>query len=330
MTTVVKCQTSDSKIWNLEKFCIELALAATKGDVIIDLNTEGPCCESIGLTAIIDLLVNEHGFDRNQFSIIHTGNQVPSIDLKIARMHQGGQFVKMFFQRPVENIPSTLEKRFGLFIGRSNWIRLGLASYLWTHHRDQSEITFHYDNTVDFHRANFGLEQFVQRHYNEKNNVLDFLDAVPLKHEQIDQYPLPMGIQDVTLIHTMAPLYKKIFCEIICETYFSGKTFHITEKTFRPLLFRRPFIVQGPKYFLENLHRLGFKTFSNWWDEGYDQDHHDSRYETITNNIEWIASQNASTIANWYEEMQPILEHNYQTAMALIDPKVVSTDFCHD
>ena len=328
MTTTVLCQTSDSVIWNKEKFIIDLTMAATKGNVIINFNTEGPCCESIGLNAIIDHLVEKHGFDLTQFSIIQTGNQLPSIDVPTQKIHDGGLFIKKFANRPVQFTESSLEKRFAILIGRSNWIRLGLASYLWNYHRAQSAITFHYNNDIDFHRANFGLEEFVQRYYQHKQQAVNFLEQGPMTYEHIDSYPFILGQGE--MIHALAPLYKTVFCEIVCETYFSGKTFHLTEKTLRPMLYKRPFIVQGPRHFVKNLKLLGFKTFDSWWDEGYDQDHHDSRYETITNNIEWIAGQTDTTITRWYNEMQSILEHNYQTAMSLTDNKVTDTDFYYE
>jgi hypothetical protein len=167
-------------------------------------------------------------------------------------------------------------------------------------------ITFHYNNELDFHRANFGLEQFVQRYYDEKNKVVNFLQVLPLTYDPVSSYPITAGrVTDTDLLYSLAPLYKDLFCEIVCQTFFSGKTFHLTEKIIRPILYKRPFIIQGPKHFIKNLKLLGFKTFDQWWDEGYDQDHHDSRYETVTNNIEWIASQTPATIAEWFKEMQP-------------------------
>jgi hypothetical protein len=331
ITTRVKLISSDSVIWNKDMFLFELMQAATNGNVIIDLNQEGPCCESLGVNALIDLLVRKYGFNYSQFSLENIGNQLCSSKLKESKTNFVGDWVLQFKDRSKLCSDTSLQKRFGIFIGRSNWIRLGLASYLWQHHRDETLITFHYNNKLDFHKANFGLEEFVQRYYDEKTNVMKFLEFLPITADPITTYPIIAGnFNNTSLTESMVTLYKDLFCEIACETYFSGKTFHLTEKTLRPMLYKKPFIIQGPKYFIKNLKLLGFKTFDQWWDEGYDQDHHDSRYETVTNNIEWIASQTPATIANWYKEMQPILEHNYNTALNLTNNQILTTKFYYE
>lgn len=328
--TIVKCITSDSKIWQRDAFILELAHAATaNGQVVIDMIAEGPCCESLGLNEIINILVDKFLYKREQFSIVRTGNLISSSQLKESKINYVENFVSNLDQVPVKVATSSLKKRFGMFIGRSNWIRLGLASFLWNNYQHQCHMTFHYNKQSDFHLANFGLEQFVRRYPDQLQNVAKFLDTVPITFDRIPQYPITVGIKDSSLM-PMALLYQDIFCEIVCETFFSGKTFFMTEKILRPMFFKRPFVIQGPKYFLKNLQMLGFKTFSQWWDEGYDQDHHDSRYETITNNIHWIGSQSSDTISSWYDQMQPILEHNYQTLMSLTTKKILTTEFYHD
>ena len=111
--------------------------------------------------------------------------------------------------------------------------------------------------------------------------------------------------------------YQDIFCEIVCETYFTGRTFFLTEKTLRCIINGRPFMVQGPKWFLHNLKRLGFKTFSNWWDEGYDEDPVDHRLVEIKKVIKDLSTQTPGQLNNMYKSMQAILEHNYQLCLNL-------------
>jgi hypothetical protein len=88
--------------------------------------------------------------------------------------------------------------------------------------------------------------------------------------------------------------------------------------------------VQGPKWFLHNLRKLGFKTFSNWWDEGYDEDSSDARCAALKNGIDWIAQQTPNTINTWYREMQPTLEHNRQILQQLTHEKILETEFFYE
>jgi hypothetical protein len=104
--------------------------------------------------------------------------------------------------------------------------------------------------------------------------------------------------------------YDQFFCEIVCETYFSGNTFFLTEKTLRPIGAITPFIIHGPVNFLQNLKELGYKTFDRWWSEEYDMYGHQLRIYKIQEVIRQISSWSIEKIQTINEEMQPILKHN--------------------
>ena len=89
-------------------------------------------------------------------------------------------------------------------------------------------------------------------------------------------------------------------------------------------------MIQGPKYFLKNLKKLGFKTFNKWWCEGYDLDESDARYDTLKHGIDWIASQSNDTIEQWYLEMQNTLEHNYDVLCNLTNSEILDTEFYYE
>jgi DNA modification methylase len=93
---------------------------------------------------------------------------------------------------------------------------------------------------------------------------------------------------------------------------------------------RRPFIVYGSKHFLTNMHKLGFKTFSRWWDEGYDTDPESSRYHGIVNNINWILQQNHHTIQQWWTEMKSILDYNVAVLQNLTNQQITTTEFVYE
>jgi hypothetical protein len=111
--------------------------------------------------------------------------------------------------------------------------------------------------------------------------------------------------------------YNDFFVEIACESYFTGKTFFPTEKTWRAITMRTPFIIQGPQNYLKNLKLLGFKTFDRWWDEGYSEDPADYQPLEILKVIEYLNTKTLDEIYNMYLEMHDILEHNYQTLQSL-------------
>jgi hypothetical protein len=318
--------TSDCKIWNKEQFVIDVIKEGmvTDGVICIALNAEGPCCKETHIDAVLSDIASTFDISADRF-VINTANQIRSSRYKEIRWINDiltGAHQKIKSYIPVK---STLKKTFGIFIGRSNWQRLGIASYIWNTQKDNSVMTFHYDPRVEYHRSNVGLEELLCKYPDGLGDVFPFLGVLPLTHDTVS-YPILWSDN----AYDLDALYDDIFCEIVCETYFSGRTFFISEKTYRCIVNKRPFIVQGPKWFLKNLRKLGFKTFSKWWDEGYDEDHSDSRFETLTHHVDWIGSQNEQTISNWYQEMQSTLEHNYNTLRNLTNEQILDTEFYYE
>lgn len=335
MSTVV-VKTSDGVIWDKDQVLVKLIAAAQQGPVTLDLITEGPCCQHVGIDSMLDTLVSEFGFDPETFEII-TSNQLTSskyreIKRSFVELDYTKEQSKNIVTSPVSKdfwfpwkTSDKFKKKFAIFIGRSNWQRLGLASYIWSVAPEESTISYHYNPALDYHQSNFGLEQFLNQHWYAWNQVQNFAKTLPKTFESVN-YPIlwDQGAFELT------QHYEDVFCEIVCETFFSGRTFFITEKTFRCILNRRPFIVQGSKYFLKNLKKLGFKTFDTWWTEGYDNDPANCKYENLIKVIDYINSQPMATLKQWYDEMEPVLEHNYQTLLSLTDQQILSTEFYYD
>jgi hypothetical protein len=110
-------------------------------------------------------------------------------------------------------------------------------------------------------------------------------------------------------------IYDQIFCDLVAETYITGNSFFPTEKTLRPIIAKTPFIVLGPKGFLQNLKKLGFLTFSDWWDEEYDNFSGIERIRMIQNTVNSIMQWDDYKLAQVLKEMQPTLNNNLNTYM---------------
>lgn len=307
----VRCVVSDGRIWNIEQFLIGVMQEAQqKNRVMVDLNREGPCCGTSGVNAVLDQVVDSMSLDPASI-MIFTGN--PIVSSAYRELKSGiWKDMKALIDFSIFDLGlSTLRKRFGMFIARSNWKRLGLASHLWRHYRDITALTYHFDPVSDYHRSNFGLEEYLQHNWCDVD-IIEFLRVLPLRSDE-HVYPIMWN----SGLEQLRSQYQDVFCDIVCETYFTGRTFYPTEKTWRPMLYRRPFVVQGPQWYLENLRRLGFQTFGAWWNEGYDEDVNGGSLESLRDVIDFIGSQSKETVQTWYEEMTPVLEHNYQTLCAL-------------
>ena len=62
------------------------------------------------------------------------------------------------------------------------------------------------------------------------------------------------------------------FLSLIPETGFSNHSVFFSEKIWKSIRIGHPFIIVGNPGMLKELHKLGFKSFSNWWDESYDDE----------------------------------------------------------
>ena len=177
--------------------------------------------------------------------------------------------------------------------------------------------TCHYAYTNDdsdlTRQASLQLNESFLKLPNEIELATKFLKSCPRLMPSKFMMPFPQNftIQDVVNIAVnFSEGYSSIFAELICETYFSGLTFFPTEKTFRPMQQLTPFIVQGPQGFLTNLHRSGFKTFSKYWDESYDELTGVARILKIREIATQLFDLSQLELQKMYNDMKPILEHN--------------------
>ena len=82
------------------------------------------------------------------------------------------------------------------------------------------------------------------------------------------------------------------------------------------MMLKKPFITFASKYHLAYLRQMGFETFQEFWNEGYDNSDGINRYQQILQLIDWIAQQPMSTLIDMHQHMQPILDHNYNLLMS--------------
>lgn len=99
---------------------------------------------------------------------------------------------------------------------------------------------------------------------------------------------------------------------IVTETIFYDKKLHLTEKIFKPIVARRPFILVGAPGNLKYFKSYGFKTFDKWIDESYDDiDDPDERIIKIVDEIEKLTKLSNKELKQLQIEMSEIVEFNY-------------------
>jgi hypothetical protein len=99
---------------------------------------------------------------------------------------------------------------------------------------------------------------------------------------------------------------------IVTETVYFDSKLHLTEKVFKPVIAKRPFILVAAPGNLAYLKSYGFRTFDCWIDESYDTEpDHYIRIEKITAEIARLCSMDRSALEQMHLEMQEVLEYNF-------------------
>jgi len=314
----------DGKIWNLEQKIVDIIdCVINQQSLTISLNNEGPDAAELGLYSLLDAICRQYNYPKQNIHIL-TCNQLEyhheyCIEKQSPLYVSESQQFALKHQFPTKTFGDSF-KHFGLFIGRSNWLRLWLASYMYNCHRNQTKMTFHYDPKLDFHQDHLGLDDLIRFKSDliQDLNPMQLISDSPIVDQTVETYPI------LTPAHfNISKVYHSFFLEIVCETYSRGASFYPTEKIWRPIINRTPFIVQGPQNYTNNLHRLGFKTFSNWFDESHGQDDYSYQPVGICTTLNQLAAYSTEELEGIYIDMTDTLEHNYQVLMELTDKKIV-------
>lgn len=206
-------------------------------------------------------------------------------------------------------IPSekNIEKHF-LTLNRSyrnnaHWHRMELYKFL---------------KEFDLLKNSYASFRFIKEFDNNFNEPINHIDDINTNHRLYTQIDLK-------------PLYQKSFISLLTESNFDSninltllsvdrnssnityqfKNDYLTEKTSRTISLGMPFIMIGPAYSLNRLKNMGFKTFSNFIDESYDDCmDDDKRFKLIQSEIIKISKLTINEMESIYKEIYPILLHN--------------------
>jgi len=97
------------------------------------------------------------------------------------------------------------------------------------------------------------------------------------------------------------------------ETVYFGHRLHITEKTFKAIALEMPFVLVAPAGSLEYMRSYGFKTFSDVFDESYDEETNDIlRVEKVTKLLKDLDSLSLRERQHIHRACLSAVEHNYE------------------
>ncbi len=306
--------TSHNHIWDKDKVVAGIVKEyQTNGQVVISMNNEGPCNDSVGLYRLLDMLCETFGFDPKNITIITSNREELSdrYNIEIRKNHWIFQTYQSavkngFVFDDFKNKKFPVPNLFGCLYNIPSWNRLSLLSYIKYNTTNQSLLACN------------GTWQPEQHNSYYLSPVTDFspeeiFNIVKLIQDGIGPLPNHPGHKPDENENTkILNLYNDFLIDVVAETYTNGLTFFPTEKTFRPMFALTPFIAFGPQAFLNTLKSdFGFKTFSDWWSEDYDNYQNYDRIKKMYSTISYIDSMSKDNLEAMYMDMQPTLEHNF-------------------
>lgn len=162
------------------------------------------------------------------------------------------------------------------------------------------------NNTImSYHLKNHKIEENIKYIREPEMRLLD----------DNSSYSMYFGEKVLTNMIIPRSIYAKTQYSIVAETSYSNEFSQFTEKIAKPILSERLFIVFGGHHYLKNLRSLGFRTFSNVIDEGYDDLKSPTvRWHAAFKQVQILARQDPVKILN---EINDIVLHNKQLLLSM-------------
>jgi hypothetical protein len=190
-------------------------------------------------------------------------------------------------------------------------------------HRVALSAMLNYYNLIDGYKIS---QNVYPKHFSKSILMNQFKDHPAFKTENVtdiyNKLPLVLDTNEFHINkaqHFFKDLYLETYINVITETFYSeyhGYSMFFSEKIYKPMRARQPFILVGAPGSIKALQAEGFKTFDKWFDESYSDIKDDTdRLEAI---CKLLLELNKKTKNEWltmYAEMEEVLNHNYNILM---------------
>ena len=107
-------------------------------------------------------------------------------------------------------------------------------------------------------------------------------------------------------------VWQNCFLNVISETFPISANYFISEKTYKPIIGMRPFVLNGDPRILSYLESQGFNTFEEYWPDVNFRKcaNMNDVTDAVITVIQRIAGLSSAAVYEMYTEMLPKLQHN--------------------
>lgn len=187
--------------------------------------------------------------------------------------------------------------------------KLDLLKYSYYSMADQPEYLSWAHYWYSPHNLRLSGEEIAERLSISPMDITELNNMVPLQIDNIGN----TNDKTLLILPEISDLHHKTLISVITETKFHTNDIFFTEKTYKPIGNKHPFIMVGPYKSLYYLRLKGYKTFSDFFDESYDlEENPTERLLKIGSLCKYINSWSEDQKKSFYTETQSITEHNYK------------------
>lgn len=159
-------------------------------------------------------------------------------------------------------------------------------------------------NSFDSYYRTFEGEEMFEEECDVLNKELPLL-VYGLKNDELDDNYYINRFNNQQCLDTFFTVVSEAHCGD------SDQTMFLSEKTFKVIACKHPFIIMGNKDSMKKMREIGYKTFDGFIDESYDSLPTHERMKAIIESIKKVDA--IEDKMNWFKGMEDIIEHNYST-----------------
>ncbi len=293
--------------------------------ISLDLRMEGPSLEALGILDMVRAHCARRGRDPTTITLERAPNTVEHTEFRNTHVGLSHFFARSTAYQQGSIVASATAARMALFVGRATVSRACIMHELVRDYEPGSWLF----SVMQYHGAPWWepyagwqvCEQFDHwasedqqaqiQHWWQHSRPLS-LDNMAIQ----DQYRGPPVTNASLLQH-----YPGFHIELVLETYTLGASFFPTEKTVRPITAAKPWMIYAAPNFIAHLQDLGFKSYHELWDEGYDQYQGVTRWQHMRRSIDHVYSLSAADFLAMMQQAQRISHYN-QRRLAEISGRV--------
>jgi dCMP deaminase len=234
-----------------------------------------------------------------------------------------------------QNYSKIPAKHYCTFNGRSAYDRVGLLKFLHSNQLlDKGYSTWHFNNEswqiVHSEDANIKKENRLATGIEPVQDFNNISTAWNYNSEQelIDCYRnscFEIVVETITNLEQESynwdtPKLGRTSNDVILSKIPGANTVFLTEKTARPLMWGMPFFLNAGQGSLGALRELGFETFSELWDESYDEIYDpDQRAVAMHNSIQQVLNRPLNELVQQILGIKDKLIHNQKRFKSLAE-----------